>query len=128
RGAPPPEDPPTSKAAHSGGSAPRGPPNVKSSTLGGPRPRRAPKVKSLDSLVPVEEPVSRPWNPRRVSPTSLVVHAHFYQPPRENPWTEEVPREPSAAPFHDWNARISAESYRPNAYARIFDGNGRVLA
>jgi len=63
-----------------------------------------------------------------VSPTSLVVHAHFYQPPRENPWTEEVPREPSAAPFHDWNARISAESYRPNAYARIFDGDGQVLA
>jgi alpha-amylase/alpha-mannosidase (GH57 family) len=57
-----------------------------------------------------------------------VVHAHFYQPPRENPWTEEVPREPSAAPFHDWNARISAESYRPNAFARIFDGDGRVLA
>jgi alpha-amylase/alpha-mannosidase (GH57 family) len=58
-----------------------------------------------------------------------VVHAHFYQPPRENPWTEEVPREPSAgAPFHDWNERISAESYRPNAFARIFDGDGRVLA
>jgi alpha-amylase/alpha-mannosidase (GH57 family) len=57
-----------------------------------------------------------------------VIHAHFYQPPRENPWTEEVPREPSAAPFHDWNARISAESYRPNAYARIFDGDGKVLA
>ena len=57
-----------------------------------------------------------------------MVHAHFYQPPRENPWTEEVPREPSAAPFHDWNARISAESYRPNAFARIFDGDGRVLS
>ncbi|MEW6475118.1 MAG: DUF3536 domain-containing protein [Actinomycetota bacterium] len=39
-----------------------------------------------------------------------------------------MPREPSAAPFHDWNARISAESYRPNAYARIFDGDGRVLS
>jgi alpha-amylase/alpha-mannosidase (GH57 family) len=64
-----------------------------------------------------------------VSPTSLVIHAHFYQPPRENPWTEEVPREPSAgSPFHDWNERISAESYRPNAYARIFDGEGRVLS
>jgi alpha-amylase/alpha-mannosidase (GH57 family) len=63
-----------------------------------------------------------------VSPISLVVHAHFYQPPRENPWTEEVPREPSAAPFHDWNSRISAESYRPNAFARIFDSNGHVLA
>jgi alpha-amylase/alpha-mannosidase (GH57 family) len=63
-----------------------------------------------------------------MSPTSLVVHAHFYQPPRENPWTEEVPREPSAAPFHDWNSRISAESYRPNAFARIFDAHGQVLA
>ena len=64
-----------------------------------------------------------------MSPTSLVVHAHFYQPPRENPWTEEVPREPSAgAPYHDWNERIAAESYRPNAFARIFDGDGRVLA
>ena len=57
-----------------------------------------------------------------------MVHAHFYQPPRENPWTEEVPREPSAAPFHDWNSRISAESYRPNAFARIFGADGRVLA
>ena len=63
-----------------------------------------------------------------MSPTSLVIHAHFYQPPRENPWTEEVPREPSAAPFHDWNARISSESYRPNAFARIFDADGRVLS
>ena len=62
---------------------------------------------------------------RRVTPTTLAIHAHFYQPPRENPWTEEVQREPSAAPFHDWNARISAECYRPNAYARIVDAEGR---
>jgi alpha-amylase/alpha-mannosidase (GH57 family) len=53
-------------------------------------------------------------------PVALVVHGHFYQPPRENPWTDEVPREPGAAPFHDWNARIHAECYRANAYARIF--------
>jgi len=52
-------------------------------------------------------------------PLALVVHGHFYQPPRENPWTDEVPREPGATPFHDWNARISAECYRANAYARI---------
>ena len=31
----------------------------------------------------------------------LCLHGHFYQPPRENPWTESVPVEPSAAPFHD---------------------------
>src|SRR5207249_3453688 len=58
----------------------------------------------------------------------LVVHGHFYQPPRENPWTEEVTREASAAPFHDWNERITAESYRPNAYARIVDDRGRLVA
>jgi alpha-amylase/alpha-mannosidase (GH57 family) len=63
-----------------------------------------------------------------VHPTTLAVHAHFYQPPRENPWTEEVHREPSAAPFHDWNARIAAECYRPNAFARIVDAEGRMLA
>src|SRR3954453_14488636 len=61
-------------------------------------------------------------------PISLVVHGHFYQPPRENPWTEGVARETSAAPFHDWNERIAAESYRPNAYARVTDEQGRIVA
>jgi hypothetical protein len=61
-------------------------------------------------------------------PTSLVVHGHFYQPPRENPWTDEMSREPSAAPYHDWNARIHAESYRANAFARIHDGAGHIAA
>jgi alpha-amylase/alpha-mannosidase (GH57 family) len=56
----------------------------------------------------------------------LVIHGHFYQPPRENPWTEEVAVEPSAAPFHDWNARITAECYRPNGWARVVDDQGRV--
>lgn len=61
-------------------------------------------------------------------PIALVIHGHFYQPPRENPWTDEVPREPSAAPYHDWNARIHAESYRANAFARIHAGEGRIEA
>jgi hypothetical protein len=56
----------------------------------------------------------------------LVVHGHFYQPPRENPWTEEVAIEPTAAPFHDWNERITAECYRPNGWARVLDEHGRV--
>ncbi|MFS8070291.1 MAG: DUF3536 domain-containing protein, partial [Byssovorax sp.] len=56
----------------------------------------------------------------------LVIHGHFYQPPRENPWTQAVEREPSAHPFHDWNERIYGECYRPNAFARIFDGYGRI--
>jgi alpha-amylase/alpha-mannosidase (GH57 family) len=53
-------------------------------------------------------------------PIALVIHGHFYQPPRENPWTDEVPRETTAAPFPNWNTRIHAECYRANAYARIF--------
>lgn len=59
-------------------------------------------------------------------PISLVVHGHFYQPPRENPWTGEVDPEPSAAPFPNWNERVHAECYRPNAHARVFDDFGRV--
>jgi alpha-amylase/alpha-mannosidase (GH57 family) len=62
--------------------------------------------------------------------TSLIIHGHFYQPPRENPWTGIVEREPGAAPFHDWNERIHSECYRPNAFARINDsatGSERVV-
>lgn len=57
---------------------------------------------------------------------SVVVHGHFYQPPREDPWTEEVDREPGAAPFHDWNERVTQQSYRPVATARVTDASGRV--
>ncbi len=58
----------------------------------------------------------------------LVVHGHFYQPPRENPWTEVVAVEPSAEPFHDWNERVAAECYRPNGWARVVDDHGRITA
>jgi len=49
---------------------------------------------------------------------ALIVHGHFYQPPRENPWTGQVETEISAAPFHDWNERIHFECYRANAFVR----------
>ena len=57
----------------------------------------------------------------------LCIHGHFYQPPRENPWIEEIEKQDSAAPCHDWNERILGECYEPNCYARIVDGSGRII-
>jgi hypothetical protein len=57
---------------------------------------------------------------------SLIIHGHFYQPPRENPWTDAIDDQPGAAPFENWNERIYAECYRANAFARISDTYGRV--
>lgn len=57
---------------------------------------------------------------------SVVFHAHFYQPPREEPWLEQVEREPSAAPYHDWNRRIEQECYRAVVAARIPAPDGRI--
>jgi alpha-amylase/alpha-mannosidase (GH57 family) len=56
----------------------------------------------------------------------LCIHGHFYQPPRENPWLEEIELQDSAAPYHDWNERITAECYAPNTAARILDAQGRI--
>src|SRR5919202_1170925 len=58
----------------------------------------------------------------------ICIHGHFYQPPRENPWLEAIELQDSAAPYHDWNARVTAECYAPNAAARILDGQGRIAA
>jgi alpha-amylase/alpha-mannosidase (GH57 family) len=57
----------------------------------------------------------------------LTIHGHFYQPPRENPWTNEVPKEESASPFHDWNERIYQECYKPNTEAVIINEKGSVV-
>ncbi len=56
----------------------------------------------------------------------ICIHGHFYQPPRENPWLESVELQDSASPYHDWNERITAECYGPNATARILNGEGRI--
>lgn len=57
----------------------------------------------------------------------VCVHGHFYQPPRENPYLDAIEKQPSAAPFHNWNERIHHECYRPNAYARILNDRGEVV-
>ncbi len=57
----------------------------------------------------------------------VTVHGHFYQPPRENPYLDTIERQPSAAPFHDWNERIHHECYRPNAFARVLNDRGEVV-
>jgi hypothetical protein len=57
----------------------------------------------------------------------VCIHGHFYQPPRENPWLESVEPQPSAHPYRDWNERITAECYRPNAAARVVDHTNQII-
>jgi alpha-amylase/alpha-mannosidase (GH57 family) len=57
----------------------------------------------------------------------VCIHGHFYQPPRENPWLEAVETQGSAAPYHDWNERITAECYAPNGAARIVNGQNKII-
>ncbi len=57
----------------------------------------------------------------------VCVHGHFYQPPRENPWLETVEVQDSAAPYHDWNDRITAECYAPNGASRIQNQHNEIV-
>ncbi len=57
----------------------------------------------------------------------ICIHGHFYQPPRENPWLEEVELQEDAYPYHDWNEKITAECYAPNASSRILDRDGKIV-
>ncbi|HEY3993493.1 MAG TPA: DUF3536 domain-containing protein [Ktedonobacteraceae bacterium] len=54
-------------------------------------------------------------------PAYLCLHGHFYQPPRENPFTNQIVPEPAATPFANFNEKITAECYAPNAEAGNFD-------
>lgn len=57
----------------------------------------------------------------------ICIHGHFYQPPRENAWLEEIEIQESAHPFHDWNERITQECYRPNSVSRILNDEGKIV-
>ena len=67
-------------------------------------------------------PPSKPSSERYIT-----IHGHFYQPPRENPWLETVETQDSAAPYHDWNERITAECYAPNGASRIVNGENQII-
>lgn len=57
----------------------------------------------------------------------VCIHGHFYQPPRENPWLEEVELQDNAYPYHDWNTRITEECYLPNTASRILAENKEII-
>jgi hypothetical protein len=63
---------------------------------------------------------------------AIAIHGHFYQPPREDPLTGAIPSEYGAAPYQNWNERIHAECYRPNAnlgnFGRISFNVGPTLS
>ncbi len=59
-------------------------------------------------------------------PHPVIIHAHFYPPPREDPWLDALEREPGAAPVHDWNERIERECYRAVVAARLPGPDGRI--
>jgi len=67
--------------------------------------------------------VAPPTEPEKL----VCIHGHFYQPPRENPWLETVEVQDSAAPYHDWNDRITAECYAPNGASRITDAENKII-
>jgi len=57
----------------------------------------------------------------------ICIHGHFYQPPRENAWLEAIESQDSAAPYHDWNARINHECYAANGSARILNERDEIV-
>ena len=80
----------------------------------------------MAKLKQATKPVAAP--PPPAEPERYVcIHGHFYQPPRENPWLETVELQESAAPYHDWNDRITAECYAPNGASRITDIENKII-
>jgi Domain of unknown function (DUF3536)/Glycosyl hydrolase family 57 len=56
-------------------------------------------------------------------PRYIIIHGHFYQPPRESPWTGLISHEHGAAPFPNWNERILSECYTANSRAHTMQGS-----
>jgi alpha-amylase/alpha-mannosidase (GH57 family) len=58
---------------------------------------------------------------------SVIIHGHFYQPPRINPWSGILLKQESAAPADNWNERILNECYLPNTMAKIPSSHGSMV-
>jgi alpha-amylase/alpha-mannosidase (GH57 family) len=79
-------------------------------------------------MAPTKTPKPAEAAPPPQQPEHYVcVHGHFYQPPRENPWLETVEVQDSAAPYHDWNERITSECYAPNGASRITNQENQIV-
>ena len=86
-----------------------------------------PSLEALPSFpIPHPTPLIQLMTPGPQTKRFICIHGHFYQPPRENPWLEAIEKEDSAAPYHDWNERITAECYAPNGRSRIMNEQGRI--
>src|ERR1700743_2983977 len=75
----------------------------------------------------VEMPKSKVLDAQNKPQRYICVHGHFYQPPRENPWLENVEVKDSAAQYHEWNERITAEGYAPNGASRITNKANEIV-
>ncbi len=56
----------------------------------------------------------------------LILHGHFYQPPRENPRTGLIDLQETASPYDDWNENIWDSCYRANAHSRYLNPKGAI--
>lgn len=56
----------------------------------------------------------------------LVIHAHFYQPPRQDPVNGIIAFEKSAAPYSNWNEKIYHCCYASNSESRFLNQYGRI--
>ncbi|MBM4425017.1 MAG: DUF3536 domain-containing protein [Chloroflexi bacterium] len=57
---------------------------------------------------------------------AFCLHSHFYQPPRGNPFvdmlgSDHIGHEPGAEPYENWNEKVTAECYLPNAELGNFE-------
>src|SRR5260370_36593128 len=75
----------------------------------------------MPKQINVNEISDIPLTNQKLAPAYPCLHGHFYQPPREDPFTNRDAIEPAATPYANFNEKITTECYRPNAEAGNFD-------